>query len=537
MIGSIMRRLNRAGTASPDSCGHKTDSIRLMPSSPVASRRAIARMQGMLATVVMLLLLAGCTLGPDYLRPSPEALPNWTEHAATEAEAARTERQMRDWWESFDDPVLNQLVALAIAGNINLQIAGQRLLAARDVREEIAAALQPQIDATGEAGIQRFSTTLQYPPLPGVSSSSRFWNPGFTASWELDLFGRVRRQIEAQDAEVGADIEARRGVLLAVLGELATDYAGLRGTQRQLDIARRNIVASEQELALTRRVFAQGLGTSLQVAQAQAELETERATIQPLQTQIAQLSHAIAVLVGQMPGSLEAMLQRPRRLPQVPELPVTLPSTVVANRPDIREAERRYAESYARIGVAVASLYPDFSLPLSIGLQSSMIHELLAADSLAFQFVLSAAQPIYHGGRLSAQVRQARAEAEAARLSYRQTVLTAFREVEDRLVAYRNDADRSAVLHRAAADNALALDRARRLFASGLTGFLDVLGAERATYQSENAAALGDLARLSDAVTLYTALGAGWQGVALTERPPIDVAAQNRLARASSPYR
>ncbi len=167
----------------------------------------------------------------------------------------------------------------------------------------------------------------------------------------------------------------------------------------------------------------------------------------------------------------------------------------------------------------MASLYPDFSLPLSLGLQSSMIHELLSADSLAFQFVLSATQPITHGGRLSAQVREARAQAEAARLSYRRTVLTAFREVEDRLVAYGQDNERSALLHRAAADNALALDRARRLFGAGLIGFLDVLSAEQATYQSQNAAALGDLARLSDAVSLYTALGAGWQGVALDASP------------------
>jgi NodT family efflux transporter outer membrane factor (OMF) lipoprotein len=485
-----------------------------------------------------LLLLGGCTLGPRYKPPRMETPPNWTEHAATPMEVARTEAQMRDWWASFHDPVLNRLVTLAIAGNINLQIEGQRLLAARDVREEISASLRPQIDANGTAGIQRFSTTLQYPPLPGISSSNRLWNPGFNASWELDVFGRIRRQIEAQEAEVGADIESRRGTLLAVLGELATDYVTLRSTQQQLVIARSNIRAAAEALGLTQRIFTQGLGTNLQVAQAQAELETQQSTIRPLQTQVAQLSHAIAMLLGQMPGSLEAELQRPAPLPHAPALPVTMPSMVIANRPDIREAERRYAEANARIGVAVASLYPDFSLPLSLGLQSSMIHELFMADSLAFQFVLSATQPLYHGGRLSAQVRQARAEAEAARLSYRQTVLTAFREVEDRLVAYRNDTDRSVVLHRAAADNALALGRARRLFGAGLIGFIDVLTAERATYEAQNLAALGDLARLNDAVQLYTALGAGWQGVALTEtRLPIDTETQHGLARAVPRWR
>ncbi|WP_428374680.1 efflux transporter outer membrane subunit [Lichenicoccus sp.] len=479
----------------------------------------------------MALLLSGCMVGPDYVPPRTEIPGNWTEHAATAAELARTSAQMQTWWATFHDPVLDRLVQLAIASNLDLQIAGQRLLAAHDVRDEVAAQLAPQVDTVDQAGIQRFSTTLQYPPLPGISSSSRYWAPGFSASWELDVFGRIRRGIQAQDDELGADIEARRGMLVAILGELADDYVTLRATQRQLVLARQNIEAARQALALTGRVFTQGLGTNLQVAQARAELETEQSSVPPLQTRIAQLTHAIAVLVGQLPGSLETMLERPAPYPKVPALPVALPSMVIANRPDIRRAERQYAEASARIGVAVAQLYPDFSLPLSLGVQSSMIHELFAADSLAFQLVLSAAQPLYHGGRLSAQVRQARAEAEAARLAYRQTVLTGFREVEDRLVAYRNDSLRDATLRAAAADNALALDRARRLYEAGLVGFLDVLTAERATYQSQDLAALGDLAELTDAVGLYTALGAGWRGVWLTDTQlPVDERTQHGLA-------
>ncbi len=477
-------------------------------------------------------LLTGCMLGPDYRPPRTDVPGNWTEHPATPEELARTRDQLRAWWAAFHDPILDQLVQRAIDGNLDLKIAGQRLLSAHDVRDEVAAQLAPQVDTVDQAGIQRFSTTLQYPPLPGISSSNRLWAPGFSASWELDVFGRIRRSIEAQDDELGADIEARRGMLVAILGELVDDYVTLRATQRQIAIARQNIKTARQALDLANRVFTEGLGTNLQVAQAQAELETEQSSLPPLQTRVAQLAHAIGVLLGEMPGSVETMLETPAPYPTVPALPVTLPSMVIANRPDIRRAERQYAEATARIGVAVAQLYPDFSLPLSLGLQSSMIHELLAADSLAFQLVLSAAQPLYHGGRLSAQVRQARAEAEAGRLAYRQTVLTAFREVEDRLVAYRNDRLRDVTLRRAAADNALALDRARRLYAAGLVGFLDVLTAERATLQSQDLAALGDLAELTDAVALYTALGAGWQGVPLTATQlPVDVTTQHTLAQ------
>jgi NodT family efflux transporter outer membrane factor (OMF) lipoprotein len=278
-------------------------------------------------------------------------------------------------------------------------------------------------------------------------------------------------------------------------------------------------------------VYAQGLGTTLQVAQAQGELETEQATRLPLQTRIAQLSHAIAVLCGQMPGTFEARLAQPAPLPDVPDLPVALPSTVIANRPDIRRAERQYAQATARIGVAIAQLYPSFTLPLSFTPQASMIHELFTASSLAWSLLLQASAPLYHGGTLRAEVREARANAEVARLGYEQTVLRAFGEVEDRLVAYGNDRVRADMLRRAAQDNALALDRARRLYGAGLSGFLDVLTSERATYTAENLEALGQLARLEDAIALFTALGAGWQGVPLTATLPIDETAQHRMAR------
>ena len=477
------------------------------------------------------LLLSGCNLGPRY-RPPAMALPaGWTEHAATPDEIAATEAQMRDWWASFHDPLLILLVDQAIDGNRDLAVAGQRLLAARGLRDQIAGMLYPQIDATPAAGIQRFSTTLEYPPLPGINSDNRFWQYGFTASWELDVFGRIRHSVEAQQDAYEAGIEQRRGILLSLLSELTTDYVTLRATQLQLRITDRDIQAAGEALQLTNKVYAQGLGTTLQVAQAQGELETEQATRPPLQTRIAQLAHAIAVLAGQMPGTFEARLDQPAPLPDVPPLPVTLPSMVVANRPDIRRAERQYAQSTARVGVAIAQLYPSFTLPLSFTPQASMIHELFTASSLAWVLLLQASAPLYHGGSLSAEVREARANAEVARLTYEQTVLRAFQEVEDRLVAYQNDQQRTATLHRATHDNELALERSRRLFGAGLSGFLDVLTSEQAAYSAQNLEALGELSRLQDAIGLFTALGAGWQGVPLTATAlPIDEAAQHHMA-------
>ncbi len=495
-------------------------------------RRATPRRRRLAACLSALLLLDGCTVGPHYHPPRMTGVPaNWTEHAASPDEIARTEARMRGWWAEFHDPLLDALVQQAIAGNRQLAMAGQRLLAARALRDQIRGQLFPQVDLAPAAGIQRFSTTLEYPPLPGINSDNRIWQYGGTVSWQLDLFGRLRHSVEAQQAALDAGIEQRRGLLLTILSELAGDYVTLRAAQLQLGIADRNIRAAADALALSQKVYAQGLGTTLQVAQAQAELETEQATRPPLETQIAQLSHAIAVLCGQMPGMLEARLSEPAPLPAVPPLPVTLPSMVIANRPDIRQAERQYAQATARIGVAVAQLYPSFTLPLSFTPQSSMIHELFTASSLAWSLLLEASIPVWHGGTLSAQVREARANAEAARFGYEQTVLGGFREVEDRLVAYRNDEKRTATLRRAAADDALALERARRLYGAGLSGFLDVLTSERATYAAQNLAALGELSRLDDAIALFTALGAGWQGVALTDTTlPVDAASQHRRA-------
>ena len=492
----------------------------MQPEPARAWRRAVASL--------VTLLLCGCDLGPRE-RPPPVVVPaGWTEHAATEAELARTGSEMRDWWACFHDATLDRLVTLAIAGNYDLAIASQRLLAARALRDQIAGGLYPQVDAVGMAGIDRSSTTEEYPPLPGTNSDSRLWEYGLDVSWELDVFGRIRRSVAAQQHAYEADLEQRRAILLALLSELADDYVALRASQLQLRIADRNIEAAGESLRLSDRLYQQGVGTTLQVAQAAGELETEQATRPRLQTSVAQLAHAISVLTGQLPGALEAMLQRPAPLPDIPALPVALPSTVIANRPDIRRAERQYAQATARVGVAVAQLYPDVTIPLSFTPQSSMIHELFTAASLSWSLLLAASAPIYHGGSLSAQVREARDNLEVARLAYQQTVLRGFQEVEDRLVAYRDDEVRAVTLHRAAADDALALQRARRLYEAGLTGFIDVLTSERATYAAQNLEAVAALSRLTDAIGLFTAIGAGWQGWA-PPRPAEGVALGNHF--------
>jgi NodT family efflux transporter outer membrane factor (OMF) lipoprotein len=468
-----------------------------------------------LANVLLVSLLAACTVGPDYTPPKPAFPANWTEHAATPAEMSITEQQLKKWWASFNDPTLDRLVDVALANNYDLKIASQRLIGARAARVIAASADFPQIDAGVIGSNNEASNTLEYPPVFGNGTNYRFWQAGFDATWELDIFGGTRRAKQAAEADYGATIEARRAILVSLLAELATAYATLRASQERLTIADRNVTAARTSVELTEQSFARGLGNNLDVAQAQAQLQTVLSSEPPLRAAIARMTHAISVLLGQIPGgALEQELAGSiGKVPDAPNLPITLPSEAIANRPDIRRAERQFAAATARIGVAVANLYPHFSIPLSFTPQTSTLTELFHASSMVWQIGLSASDHLYTGGALSARVRQAREQAEEARLAYEQTVLRAFQNVEDGLIDYTTEAQRDVTLKAAAADSELAFQRSTKLYKAGLTDFLHVLVNERAAYAAEDLATQSELESIADAIALYKALGAGWQDI------------------------
>lgn len=509
-----------------------------MKITPAHSWRASLRRALCLATATG--MLAGCSVGPtfhpDHMK-LPEGFKEAAAHPATEEEITQTNKEMSEWWSSFGDPFLNDLVSQAIENNYDLKIAGQHILSARAMRDKAASQWYPQVDANTGAGDVRYSLAIDNWPIrpgnPANRPGASMLTYGASASWELDVFGRIRRTVEAQEHQVEATIESRRALLMTLLNELANDYMLLRVTQLQIKIATDNIKVAQDALDLTNRLYVQGLGNTLQTAQAQAELDSQIAAREPLKTRVSQVTHAISVLVGKMPGELEDQLKVVRDLPKVPAFPSTLPSIVIANRPDIRQAEREYALSTAAIGVAVANLYPHFIVPLTFNPQASAMYQLFEANALSWQFLMMASMPLMHGGKLTSAVRAAQADAEASRLHYRQTVLNAFKEVEDAMAAWHDDVEYAEQLHKAAVDTATARDRARRLYAAGLTGFLDVLTADRSTLVAQNQEALARLERLHDAVNLYSAIGAGWKGVALTKTSlPVSLETQNILARA-----
>jgi NodT family efflux transporter outer membrane factor (OMF) lipoprotein len=305
-----------------------------------------------LGTLLLAGLAAACTVGPDY-KPDQMDLPStWTEATPSPAEEAKATERLKAWWTSFHDPLLDRLVTQAIAGNDDLKVARQRLVQARAARAVAGSVDYPQVKASAGRLQSNSSTTVDWPPGIG---QYRTWELGFDASWEIDIFGGTRRAEEAADADIGAAIEDRRAVLVSLLSELAGDYAGLRASQLRLSIAMRNIEASRRAFELTQTEFQRGLGTDLEVAQARAQWDNVRAAPPALRASVARLSHAIALLIGGFPGDLEAELSKPAPLMAVPaSLPVTVPSEILQNRPDIRSAERHFAGATARIGVATA---------------------------------------------------------------------------------------------------------------------------------------------------------------------------------------
>ncbi|TWB54297.1 efflux transporter outer membrane subunit [Nitrospirillum viridazoti] len=474
-----------------------------------------------LAALMLGGMVSACSVvGPDY-KPIPlDGLPQgWTEQLPPAAGVSGASvpggsvDAMRAWWDSFQDPTLSRLVQAAIVDNEDLKIARQRLVQARAARVIAKSADLPDVRLGIDPALQRSSENVDWPPGIG---SYHTWQAELDATWEIDVFGGTRRAVEAADADIAATEEGRRAILVSLLAEVATDYARLRAAQLRLTIARDNIAVASKALDLAQRAYQRGLGTVLDVAQARTQLETVQAATPPLEAAVARMSHAIAVLLGRYPGELEAELSQPAPLLSVPDsLPVSVPSEVVANRPDIRQADRRYAAATARIGVATAASLPHFAIPLTLLPQAADLGKLFSLASLTYSLGAQVTGPVYNGGRDDARITLAKAEAEAARISYERTVKEALRDVEDALVNYQTETRRQQTLAAARSDAAQALDHATRLYSAGLTDFLKVLDGERQAYQAEDREAESRLARVEHVITLYKALGGGWQGVDL----------------------
>jgi NodT family efflux transporter outer membrane factor (OMF) lipoprotein len=460
--------------------------------------------------------LIGCTVGPDY--QSPEAREE-SRRSALDGESvpSRTVEGAIDtvWWKSFRDSELSLLVERLAAQNLDLKTAAERVVQSVAQRRVAAAQGLPHIEGQSLSTYNRVSPNgpiSEFVPAPGSTLDYAHFQDGLTSSWQLDLFGRVRRAVEAADANTLAAVENRHGVALAAVAELAQSYMQLRGTQNRLEIAKRNLRLSEENVELVNTRFRNGVATTLDMAQARAQQATIAATVPPLRAREAELINAIGLLLGEAPRALEAQLRRARIIPRVPrKVPVGLPGTSVRRRPDVREAEARLHQATAQTGVAVANFYPDVTLNGAVSVESLHLSNLFTPASTAFTVGPSISIPIFEGGQLRGALALSESRQREAAVFFQETVLRAWKEVDDALTDYREAQRRRIDVARSVSENQSALQAARQRYSEGATNFLDVTATQAQLLQSENDLSDSDTQIATDLVNLYRALGGGWE--------------------------
>lgn len=462
------------------------------------------------------LLLSGCpAVGPDYEPPQMPVPQQWSETVAA------TGVQPDKWWKTFNDPVLDRLISDAITSNLDLKLALERVKDARALRSATIAAGLPSLDAKSNVS-RRFNNTSAPAGTSAVGGGFGVGNQfinifqlGFDAQWELDFFGGIRRSIEAADATIDVEVENSRDVLVTLLGDVARNYIELRANQQLIAITRENLHAQLETLELTQIRQQAGLASMLEVTQAQAQAATTEAQLPNYETAVKQSIHALGVLLGKEPGALAARLEQQGSIPTVAAKPITnLPSELLQRRPDIRRAERQLAVANASVGVATAELYPKINLAAFIGLQNTTITDFTPLGK-SWSAAGSLTMPIFNWGKLNANIKSKKAQFEQTFLSYQSTVLSAFKEVEDALVACRKEQERRKALEQAVAANQLAVQLAKERYQKGLTSFLDVLISQAALYQAQSSLVSSESQLSSNLIALYKALGGGWQTEAL----------------------
>lgn len=481
-------------------------------------------MKALLIYTGSMIALVGCaTVGPDYHRPEPSLPSRWSEPLAG-GPTYRSE-PLAEWWQGFRDEKLNQLMARAVRSNLDLRIAEARVRESRALRGVVSAGLWPTVD--GSASYTRLR--LSENGLLGQAGSRgllplefNLYDVALDAAWEIDIFGGTRRAVEAAEAEIGAAEETRRDVLVTLLAEVGLNYVELRGLQKELAVTRNNLNTQKQTLDLTGDRMKAGLATELDVTRAEAQAATTAAQIPPLETSIKQAIHRLSVLVGESPGTLVGQLLDAAPIPGLPpEVPVGLPSELLRRRPDVRRAERELAAATARIGVAVADLFPRFFLTGAVGLQSVAASDFLTGGSRFFSLGPTIRWPIFNAGRIRQNVRVQNTRQEQALLAYEQAVLTSLEEVENALVAYTKTQVRFRELAEAEKANQRAVELAHDRYRSGLVDFLDVLEAERSLYTTQAQFAQSERAMSQSLVRLYKALGGGWNAAEIAELVPV----------------
>ena len=484
----------------------------------------------LLLLTTLTLWAGGCAVGPDYHQPTVSSPAHWGE--PLKGGETNNPASVADWWKNFRDPELDSLISRAAQSNLDLKIAQARVREARAQYGIASANLWPTVDASGSFARQRES---QNQPLvgpgnhlpSGIPFENNYYQSGFDAAWEIDVFGGKRRSVESAKAQVAAAQFGERDVLVTLLGEVARNYVEARGYQRQLEIANENIRAQEQSLALTQNRFTNGLANNLDVQQASTLLANTRAVVPTLETALQASIHRLGVLLGQPPEALQTELAAVAPIPAAPPtVPVGLPSELLLRRPDVRLAERQLAAATANIGVAKADLFPKFYLTGAAGFESASASDWFDNSSRFWSVGPTVQWNIFDAGRIRANIKIQNARQEQALAHYEQTALSAFEDVENALVAYAKEQVRRRSLEDAVKSSQESLRLANQLYANGLSDFINVLDAERSLYHAQDELVQSDRTVTTNLISLYKALGGGWE-----VEPPASLAAN------SNPFR
>ncbi len=443
-------------------------------------------------------------LGPDYRENPPTVPAHWQAGQDASAELKAVDPQtLKDWWKSFGDTGLDRLMGQAMAGNLDLKIALTRIAQARAERSGTRAELFPKVNLG--IGATRYEN-----PLPGLVPGTRFnfFQLGFDTVWEIDLFGRQRRRLEAASADLDAADEQYRLALVTLTADLARGYIEYRNLQNQQIITRSNLAAQQHTLALTETLFREGVGTRYEVVRARALTETTTAQLPTLEARQVGALRQIEVLVGRQPGTLDAELSGLGAVPLAPGKEIlATPAATIRHRPDLRIAERRLAAATALQGSAIAELFPKISLSAFFGLRNTDLDALFKSAAFSYSAGANLLQPILNFGRIRAGIDLAEAKQQEAYLAYQKAVLEALQETETAMTHYLNEEIRRQTLTRAVADLREAVRLSQLRYHEGAVSFLDVLDAQRALYAGEIELARSQAEASTDLIAVYKALG------------------------------
>ncbi len=472
---------------------------------------------------LLVALAGGCvTVGPDYVEPEPEAVvpDSWSNAAAREVEGATS--PLVEWWTVFDDPKIGELIERARASNLDLMAAVSRIVEARAIRGIATAGRIPDLDVDAGYAAGELSENTGIGSIPGVADGiNEEWNVGVGISWEIDVFGRIRRQIEAANAQYEATVENYRDVLVLLFADVGANYVEIRSLQARLAFAHANVQAQRESLQLTRDRFAAGLTSALDVSEAESNLGTSESEIPLLETALNAALNRLAVLLGEPPGSLHDELSEPEPIPSYDgEIALGVPADLLRRRPDIRRSERQLAAQNALIGVATADLYPTFSLGGFLGLQAADFGDLADSGSANWTLVPGLRWRIFDGGRIRNNIRAEEARTEQAYLAYEKSVLFALQEVEDALVAYQREGVRREILSRAAQASERSVELVRTQYLAGLAPFQRLLDSQRSLSRQQDSLAASQGQVVQNLIALNLALGGGWDP-ATSEADPV----------------